>query len=248
LNNNASSRIRTLAEQLDAHRKRQQEAHPDLTLTGIYNVLEKLRAGAPLTTKEKDIHEKGLVSVLKQLHDELDLAVLDAYGWSDLAPPMQVVNGNAPAGSLGTPTTRDACKQLLDETLLERLVALNAERAEEERRGLIRWLRPEFQNPAAAPGTQAAPATQDELDVDTEEPAAALAAKPTARIPWPKELPDQVKAVADLLAASRVPLDEEAIAANFTGKGPWKKRLPTLLDMLVAVGRARPANNGYLAA
>jgi hypothetical protein len=37
------ARIRDLAEQLDAHRKRQQAAHPDLTLTGMYNVLEKLR-------------------------------------------------------------------------------------------------------------------------------------------------------------------------------------------------------------
>ena len=88
-------RIRDLAEQLDAHRNRQQTQHPDLTLTGIYNVLEKLKSGEALTTKEKVIHEQGLVTVLKQLHDELDLAVLETYGWSDLASLMQVVNGNA---------------------------------------------------------------------------------------------------------------------------------------------------------
>ena len=46
-------RIRDLAEQLDAHRKRQQAAHADLTLTGMYNVLEKLKSGEPLTAKEK---------------------------------------------------------------------------------------------------------------------------------------------------------------------------------------------------
>ncbi len=40
--------IAALAEQLDAHRKRQQAAHPDLTLTGMYNVLAKLRSGEPL--------------------------------------------------------------------------------------------------------------------------------------------------------------------------------------------------------
>ena len=90
-------------------------------MTGMYNVLEKLRSGEPLNDKEKTIHEQGLVSVLKQLHDELDAAVFDAYGW---------------------PVT------LTDEEILERLVALNAERAAEEQRGLIRWLRPEFQNPA----------------------------------------------------------------------------------------------------
>lgn len=59
------------------------------------------------------------MSVLKQIHDELDAAVFDAYGW---------------------PVT------LTDEEILERLVALNAERAAEEARGLIRWLRPDFQN------------------------------------------------------------------------------------------------------
>lgn len=87
----------------------------------MYNVLEKLRSGEELTAKERVIHEQGLVSVLKQIHDELDAAVFAAYGW---------------------PVT------LSDEEILERLVALNHERAEgEEKRGIVRWLRPEFQNP-----------------------------------------------------------------------------------------------------
>ncbi|MEX0728709.1 MAG: hypothetical protein WD065_20720, partial [Planctomycetaceae bacterium] len=89
---------------VDVHRKRQQAAHPSLTMTGMYNVLEKLRAGEPLSAKEQTIHEQGLVSVLKQVHDELDAAVFEAYGW--------------PAS-------------LSDEEILERLVALNAERAAE---------------------------------------------------------------------------------------------------------------------
>jgi hypothetical protein len=66
---------------LDAHRKRQQAAHPGLTITDMYNVLEKLRRGVTLTAKDKKIHEQGLVSVLKQIHDDLDAAVADAYGW-----------------------------------------------------------------------------------------------------------------------------------------------------------------------
>ncbi len=37
------SRIRSLGESLDAHRKRQQSLHPGLTITDMYNVLEKLR-------------------------------------------------------------------------------------------------------------------------------------------------------------------------------------------------------------
>jgi hypothetical protein len=78
-------RTRELAEQLDAHRKRQQAAHPGLTMTGMYNVLEKLRSGEALTAKEKAIHEQGLVSVLRQIHDDLDTAVFAAYGWPEPA-------------------------------------------------------------------------------------------------------------------------------------------------------------------
>jgi len=73
-------RVRKLAEELDAHRKRVQAQH-GLALTGLYNVLEKIRTGEKLTDKEKIIHDKGLVSVLKQLHDDLDAAVFAAYGW-----------------------------------------------------------------------------------------------------------------------------------------------------------------------
>ncbi len=37
--------------------------------------------------------------------------------------------------------------ELSDEEILEPLVALNHQGAEEEQRGIIRYLRPEFQNP-----------------------------------------------------------------------------------------------------
>jgi hypothetical protein len=225
--------IRDLAEQLDAHRKRQQAAHPGLTLTGMYNVLEKLKAGEALTGKEKTLHEQGLVSVLRQLHADLDLAVLDAYGWSDLAPLMRVVNGDAPPGSANTPASRDDCRRALDDALLERLVALNAVRAAEERRGLVRWLRPEFQHPVHKPQP-----AQGEIATPEEAEAEAVPAK-AARTPWPKALPEQVRGVADVIAASRTPLTEDDIAGRFSGRGPWKRRLPQILETLVSIGRAR---------
>jgi len=234
------ARIRDLAEQLDAHRKRQQAQHADLTLTGMYNVLEKLKTGETLNAKEIMIHEHGLVAVLKTLHDELDRAVLDAYGWSDLVLLLEVVNGNASPGGGGTPATRDDCKRALDEALLERLVALNAERFAEEQRGLIRWLRPEFQIPASGQ-PQAKPAEQ--LEIDTGEDVA-VAVKPGERRPWPATLPAQVKAVAEVLAAARAPLADDAIAACFTGRGAWKKRLPQIIDTLIAVGRVRRRKDG----
>ena len=42
-------------------------------------MLEKLRSGEPLTAKEKQIHDQGLVTVLRQIHDELDAAVLGPH-------------------------------------------------------------------------------------------------------------------------------------------------------------------------
>src|SRR5215217_1682954 len=54
------ARLRTLGEELDATRKRVQAEHPDLTLTGLYNVLEKLKAGTSLTPAETDVKTRGL--------------------------------------------------------------------------------------------------------------------------------------------------------------------------------------------
>lgn len=113
-------RIGEIAENMDKLRKNQQAANPGLTLTQMYNVLEKLRSGEALTPAEVDICDKGLVHILKEYHDDLNAAVLAAYGW--------------PEG-------------LSDEEILERLVALNGKRAKEEARGDVKWLRPEYQIP-----------------------------------------------------------------------------------------------------
>jgi hypothetical protein len=39
------------------------------------------------TLLERAFNNKALVSMLKQIHDELDAAVFEAYGWSDLLDP-----------------------------------------------------------------------------------------------------------------------------------------------------------------
>ncbi len=73
--------IRELGEKLDAHRKRVQAQHSDVTITGMYNLLEKLRRGEPFTDSDRTYNDKALVSTLKQIHDDLDSAVFEAYGW-----------------------------------------------------------------------------------------------------------------------------------------------------------------------
>jgi len=215
---------RQLGEALDAHRKRQQALHPDLTLTGMYNVLAKLRTGEALTAKERTIHEQGLCSVLKQIHDDLDAAVFDAYGW--------------PAS-------------LTDEEILERLVALNHERAEEEKRGLVRWLRPDFQNPAGKAAAAEQPtARQGELfeaDEPDEAQAAPVAAPATPaagpKLPWPDSVPEQVQAVRSMLGSMPAPVTVEAMAKRF--QRARKDRVRELLDTLVLLGQARKVGEGY---
>ena len=207
-------RIAQLAEQIDAHRKRvlaPEAGHTGLTLTGLYNVLAALREGRALTAKEKIFHTQGLVGVLRELHDELDAAVLTAYG----LPP-------------GADT----------DAILQRLVQLNAQRAAEESQGHIRWLRPSFQNPQKSLSKQELVA----LDTPAQE-ADSVVQKPLSKEkqaqPWPATLPEQVAAVAALLAASPGALTLAEIEARFKGRGPWKKGLPMLLQTLAALGRAQ---------
>jgi hypothetical protein len=61
-------------------------------------------------------------------------------------------------------------------------------------------------------------------------------------------LSEQVRAVAELLAASAAPLDKDALAARFTGRGPSKERLPQILRTLEALGRARREEPSWPAA
>jgi hypothetical protein len=202
-------RIRELGERLDAHRKRQQELHPDLTLTGLYNVLEKLRAGDALNAKEKTLHDQGLVTLLRQIHDELDAAVLEAYGWADLHPL--------------TPER--------EPELLTRLVALNHARAAEEKTGHIRWLRPDYQNPGA---TAAPQPIQAHLAV-TETAPKTENSKPET-LAWPDRLPDQVTLLRQFLATDPT-ASAETLSTRFGRKSPKRTdQIAGILETLRGLG------------
>jgi hypothetical protein len=57
-------------------------------------------------------------------------------------------------------------------------------------------------------------------------------------------LPEQVRAVVQVLSNSAAPLMLAQIEARFKGKGSWKKSLPTLLETLEALGRAQRMEGG----
>lgn len=192
--------IRTAAERLDAHRKARQAAYPGLTLTDMYNVLHALREGRTLTPKEQVVNQQGLVTVLRELHDQLDRAVALAYGWA------------ADAG---------------EQEILANLVALNARRVAAEENGTVRWLRPDYQ----APGSMAVTSQtrQAALDVGT------TASSPrAARLPWPKEMSEQIVAVRHLLATLQRPVDAVTVARHFSRARA--ERVAVILETLDRLG------------
>lgn len=237
-------RIRELAERLDAHRKRQQEQHPGLTLTNMYNVLEKLRSEEPLTAKEKTTHEQGLVSVLRELHDDLDRAVFAAYGWDDLAE--QLVG--LPGATTPLPDKPEA-QAAAEEELLKRLVELNAQRAAEEAQGHIRWLRPEYQNPTAQQDAASAASQSSGITEQTEaklhsadaDTAIAARAAPTGKTTWPKTMREQITAVRTALATA--PQTAEQLASQFR-RNPVAG-VQSVLDALEELGIVTTQNGLY---
>ncbi|GAA6202623.1 hypothetical protein NBRC116599_38490 [Aquicoccus sp. SU-CL01552] len=197
--------LRSLGEQLDAHRKAQQAAHPKLTLTQMYNVLEKLRAGERIEEKDREIYDQGLIGILRDLHGQIDAAVAEAYGW---------------------PT------DLSDDDILHRLVDLNRTRAAEEARGLVHWLRPDYQNPEGRAAQ--AKNEQGDLDVGPQDT--------TSKPPFPKSLPAQIAAVRETLAELGEATPEQVARRFKRGRTPT---VEPLLESLAALGQARTVDGRY---
>ena len=116
------SEIATAAEDLDSTRRTALAENEKLTMTGLYNLVEAVRSGT-LAPEQEQAAVRARARIVAKLHDDLDAAVAAAYGWPADLPPAEIV---------------------------ARLVALNAERAAEERAGKVRWLRPDYQVPRFA--------------------------------------------------------------------------------------------------
>ncbi|MCX6906912.1 MAG: hypothetical protein NTY01_02590, partial [Verrucomicrobia bacterium] len=167
-----------------------------------------------LTAKEQLIHDQGLVSVLKQLHDELDAAVFAAYSW---------------------PAT------LTDAEILERLVALNAERAREEANGVIRWLRPEYQarDQKSEVSSQQGLTLPEVAGATGESKIGNLKSK----IVWPKALSERVQAVEGALRVAGAPVSAEQLAKGLQRAKPAD--VAEILETLVTLGRAKRGSLGF---
>ena len=196
------ARIAGFGEKLDALRKQVQADHPEITLTQMYNVLEKLKVGASLTRDDERVRDDGLVLVLKDYHDEIDAAVAQAYGWPVDLPEQEV---------------------------LARLVALNRERAAEEARGHVRWLRPDYQIPRFGSAQE----RQQQIEADLGLPAAPAAAA-KQRPAFPAGAVEQTGAVMAALASATSPLSALDVALTFR---QGRKIEPQVRATLAAMAR-----------
>ena len=141
-------------------------------------------------------------------------------------------------------------------------MALNHERAAEEKRGLIRWLRPEFQNKGGSNVVQREidVADDDGDDEDAAEPAekrprrsrgAAEKSRPqraekpgkAVKHPWPKDLAEQTRAVRSALASMGGTVTAADLARHF--KNAKALRVEEILATLAALGHARRTDSGY---
>lgn len=212
---NLRQRIAVIAEQLDRHRTDALARDESVTMTGMYNVVEKLRSGEALTIKERAIHEIAACGVLKDIHDELDAAVAEAYGWPW---PMST------------------------EEILERLVALHDERVEEEKRGLVRWLRPEYQVPRFGAAEQPAKLALVEAPAPKGKKVKKQRTEPLepAAVVWPSTAVDQLTLIGAALAQG--PQSPDSITKHFAGAK--RDLVARHLETLALLGEARSLTNG----
>ena len=207
------TRLADLGERLDAHRKRVMAAHPKLTLTQMYNVLEEYRdlldAGeGVLEGKSKEVFRDAEIGTLHDLHTQIDAATTEAYGWPS---------------------------ELSDEDILQRLVDLNRERAQEEHNGFVRYLRPDYQNPDGPTELQ----LSGGKSADAEDTVVVELRK------WPKALPERMAMVREVLEEYGAATPKQ-LAKGIAKAGPATV-LP-FLDTLVATGLAEKLEDGRYAA
>ena len=207
-------RLRDLGARLEALREDRLAADRALTLTGLYNRLERRREAVakvaePLSEDEREDHARHHVPYLSEIHDDIDRAVLGAYGWGDLAGALV----GRPGATLPSPHKAPE-QEAAEDALLHRLVALNRERREEEARGRVRWLRPDYQ--ARRLGAKVSGGAQDEMDTAIVTPA--------EQRPWPDAPRVQFSAVREVLGDVDAPLPAEGVARSFKGKLTAKRR------------------------
>ncbi len=179
--------------------------------------------------------DKVMIAARRQAEDYARALPVDhGYGWSDLGARLV----GKPGGTVPSPHKSED-QEAAEEELLVRLVALNQQRAAEEKAGKVHWLRPAFQKPRLASKVKS------ETQIEANLGEAAL----IEDIKWPTDGLEQIRSVRDLLARATAPISVPALAAVFGGRNTLKRRqrVEQVLDTLISTGAIRrdEATNGY---
>ncbi len=133
-------------------------------------------------------------------------------------------------------------RPLLPPNPASRLVALNHERAAEEKRGLIRWLRPEYQRGGDHRSPSPPEAIQPHLTgTEPADLSKSNIQNPTSIPPWPDRLPEQVAILRKLIGGydkSVVTPDAEALSGLFGRKNKKRtEQIEGILETLKGLGQ-----------
>ena len=120
-----------------------------------------------------------------------------------------------------------------------RLVALNHARAAEEKRGLIRWLRPDYQNPNAA-ASQPIQTTLQGTDPGSSNQKSKInnpQSSITPSSPWPDKLPAQVTLIRQFLTTDPAATAEQ-LSARFGRKNAKRtEQIEGIIETLRGLGQ-----------
>ena len=209
----ARARIADLAERIDAHRKAALARSSSVGMTVMYNVVDKLRDGGVLSKAEQEVHRVSACGVLRDMHDRLDTLVAEAYGWSWPEPAALII---------------------------ERLVALHDSRAEEESRGLVRWLRPDYQRPRFGSIVKG----DAELDMSDAAPGASSSPPSVAStVPWPGDAIGQITVLRGMATATPLSVDDAMQRLS----GARRDIVHRHLETLALLGEVRTTTDGRYA-
>ena len=198
--------IGAYAEEIDALRAQVLRRHGFLTMTALYNARAQLKGGQAARGDEQKLYEAGCIGLLDHLHNRLDEAVLSAYGWPSWISADEVV---------------------------ERLKWLNLERQREEAQGLVRFLRPDYQQ---ARMTQKARPMPREPDLMAEPVLPDLPETPGAA----------AQSLLQALRAEGVPVQPDELAARFRGRSRrMEARISQTLAVLAMAGSVQRAESGW---
>ena len=174
--------------------------------------------------------------MLRQIHDELDEAVLEAYGWQDLKEALH----SCGAGGCAAIEKREALPN--DDPSAPRQECRGSSDALLIR--LIRWLRPDYQNP-----TSATPHPVQTTLAGTEAPSSKSKIQNQqssidnpSSIPWPDRLPEQVAIIRKLISSGdrsvATPHNAESLSALFGRKNKKRtEQIEGILETLKGLGQ-----------